>query len=171
MKNARKLADFQIFYCDSCCKFINSSLSQNHILQQWLQGRILRSERGFLIVTVTCASATMDSNSMLASLKRQGNNPLFICHRRSELKLCRQFLIPQICPLCLPGRHQGQFLALHGNGRATVRQLQTGQNIQTNSSNIKRQQDTQTNQVTDRLMPQTEVAAMVLPSSKQWQLS
>ena len=49
-------------------------------------------------MTVTCASATMDSNSMLASLKRQGNNPLFICHRTSELKLCRQFLIPQICP-------------------------------------------------------------------------
>ena len=49
-------------------------------------------------MTVTCASAIMDSNSMLASLKRQGENPQFICHRRSESKLCRQFLIPQICP-------------------------------------------------------------------------
>ena len=47
-------------------------------------------------MTVTCASAIMDSNSTLASLKRRGNNPLFICHRRSELKLLNP--IPQICP-------------------------------------------------------------------------
>ena len=47
-------------------------------------------------MTVTCASVIMVSNSTLATLKRRGNNPLFICHRRSELKLLNP--IPQICP-------------------------------------------------------------------------
>ena len=82
-------------------KSTHSSLSQNHILKQWLQGLIPRSERGFLIVTVTCASATMDSNSVLASLKSRGKIPLFIRQRRSELKLYTIALkctIPQICP-------------------------------------------------------------------------
>ena len=49
-------------------------------------------------MTVTCASAIMDSNSTLACLQRRRKIPQFICHQRSELKLCRQFLIPQICP-------------------------------------------------------------------------
>ena len=53
-------------------------------------------------MTATCASAIMVSNSTLASLKRQGENPLFICHRRSELKLFTIALLNtfhKICPL------------------------------------------------------------------------